>query len=111
MAKIWVAKYRPCSRVPHDPPDAIPAFAAAFPSAILAPMLTQEINTTQPGCIAQDGNDASKAMTASFGVSRDPACGSGGMFVQSGKFVESRGDKPRLDSENALNSLSTKCPR
>ena len=70
----------------------------------------QEINTTQPGRIAQDGNDASKAMTASFVIRNSPlvippgpACGCGGMFVQPGKFVEPRGDKLRFDSDNALN--------
>ena len=37
-------------------PDAIPAFATAFLSAILAPMPTLEKNATQPGLITQDGN-------------------------------------------------------
>ena len=63
-----MAKYRPGSRVPHDPPDAIPAFAAAFLTAILAPMLTQEVNTAQPGRMAQGGNNADKTMTASFDI-------------------------------------------
>ena len=37
-------------------PDAIPLFATAFLSAILAPMPTLEKNATQPGLITQDGN-------------------------------------------------------
>ena len=58
---------RPISRLPHASPATTSTFATAIPSAILAPMPTQEIHTTQPGRIAQDGNDASKAMTARFG--------------------------------------------
>ena len=41
-----------------DSLNATPAFATAVPSAILASMPTQEINTTQWGIIAQDGNVA-----------------------------------------------------
>ncbi len=33
----------------------------------------------------------------------DPCCGSGGMFVQSAKFVESHGGKRRFNFENAVN--------
>ena len=51
-----------------DSPNAIPAFATAARSATLVPMATQEINTTQPGRIAQDGNDDSKAVPASFDI-------------------------------------------
>ena len=39
-----------------DTPDAIPAFATAARSAILAPMPPLEINATQPWLIAPDGN-------------------------------------------------------
>ena len=63
-----MAKYRPCSRVQHDPPDAIPAFAAAFPSAILAPMLTHGNQHNATERMAQDGNAADKTMTASFDI-------------------------------------------
>ncbi len=49
-------------------------------------------------------------MTASFGVSRDATCGSGGRFVQSGKFGESRGDKLRFDSDNALKFSHNQMP-
>ena len=37
-------------------PDAIPVFATAARSAILAPMPPLEINATQPWLIAPDGN-------------------------------------------------------
>ena len=35
--------------------------------------------------------------------SHDPACGFGGMFVQSEKYVESHGGKPRFSSDNPVN--------
>ena len=41
-----------------DSPDAIPAFATAARSAILAPMPPLEINATQPGIKARSGNVA-----------------------------------------------------
>ena len=41
-----------------DTPDAIPAFATAARSAILAPMPPLEINATQPGIKARSGNVA-----------------------------------------------------
>ena len=41
-----------------DTPDAIPAFATAARSAILAPMPKLKINATQPWLISQPGNVA-----------------------------------------------------
>ena len=41
-----------------DSPDAIPVFAIAAPGAILVPMPTLEINTTQPWLISYHSNVA-----------------------------------------------------
>jgi len=43
---------------------------------------------------------------SSFGIPSDPACGSGGMFVQSEKFVESHGGTAMRDSAKPISEAS-----
>ena len=46
---------------------------------------------------------ALKPPTVYHGCTFEPACGSGGMFVQPEKFVASHGGKLRFKSDNAVN--------